>query len=322
MRNMFDRTAPDGGVKMTIRLEEGRAMFEWQFCFAEEPEGGLVYVRLWDGRREMALECVGLAAEEEPLRAVLRQPHLWQGGRDPYLYTMEAVLTDGEGGCLDRLTRSLPLRSMEWQAGRGFLLNGSAYALRTVSYEYPTHVSCAEAQKLAMDDMQRLLCLGANSIYTEQGKGLTLPFLQLCDRLGIIVLTDLSYLRSADDSGRTELPSLLRGRKGGMIAGDGGLSSEYYRLRAAWSREPFVYIAPESIKRQENGNFSVTVFSSCRRVALYSDGALFEFKDGQGEFIFREVPAKGPCVMLTAEGEGCSEAFSCHKLFTKKTTKI
>lgn len=321
MRNAFDRTAPDGGVKTTIRLEEGRAMFEWQFFFAEEPGDGLVYVRLWDERREMALECVGLAAEDEPLRAILRQPHLWQGSRDPYLYTLEAVLTDRKGACLDRMTRPLPLRSEEWRASRGFLLNGAPFALRTVAYEHPTRVSCAKAQKVVMEDMQRLLSLGANSVYMEQGEGLTQPFLQLCDRLGIIVLTELSYLRSADDSAGTEPLPVLWGRKGGMIAGDGGLSSEYYRLRAAWSREPFVYIAPESIKRQENGNFSVTVFSSCRRVALYSDGVLFEFKNGQGEFIFREVPAKGPCVMLTAEGEGCSEAFSCHKLFTKKTTK-
>ena len=50
-------------------------------------------------------------------------------------------------------------------------------------------------------------------------------------------------------------------------------------------------------------------------MALYSDGVLFEFLSGQEEFIFQEVPAKGPCVMLSAEGEGSSMSLSFHKMF-------
>lgn len=322
MNSAFDRTAADGGVKTMLRLETGKIYFEWQFSFTEPPRQEYVHIRLRDRRQETVLECIGLAAEEEPLRAILRQPHLWRGSRDPYLYTLEAALTDGKGACIDKINRSLPLRSVEWREGRGFLLNGAPFELRTVEYTVPTRMSDAERQKIVMDDMNKLLCLGANSIYIERGKGLTQPFLQLCDRLGILILTDLSYLRNVNDFGRIGKVPVLRGEKGGMISEDGGrLTSEFYRLRAVWNPEPFVYIVPESVTRQKNGNFRVTVYSSCHRIALYSDGALFEYMSGQGEFVFREVPAKGPCVTLTAEGDGCSEAFSCHKLLLRMTTE-
>lgn len=321
MSARFDRTAPDGGVKAMLRLETGRVYFEWQFFYTEPPRQELISIRLRDRRQETVLECIGLAAEEEPLRAILRQPHLWKGSRDPYLYTLEAVLADEGGDCIDRISSFIPLRSVEWREGRGFLLNGAPFELRTVEYAVPTQMSDAVCQGLVMDDMRRLLCLGANSIYIERGKGLTQPFLQLCDRLGLLVLTELSYLRNVNDFGRIRRLPVLRGKGEGTVLEQGGrLTAEFYRLRAAWSPEPFVHIVPESVIRQKNGSFCVTVYSSCHRIALYSDGELFEFMSGQGEFVFREVPARGPCVMLTAEGDGCSEAFSCHKLLRKKTT--
>lgn len=61
----------------------------------------------------------------------------------------------------------------------------------------------------------------------------------------------------------------------------------------------------------------MTCYSSCGRVALYTDGELFEFRKGDGEFVFQEVPARTPCIMLSAEGDGCSGALSVHKSFVK-----
>ena len=91
----------------------------------------------------------------------------------------------------------------------------------------------------------------------------------------------------------------------------------YYKYKARWSEEPFVYLAPESVRRLRSGNYTVTCYSSCGRVALYTDGELFEFRKGDGEFVFQEVPARTPCIMLSAEGDGCSGALSVHKSFVK-----
>lgn len=316
----FDRTAPGEGVETVLRLDTGKACFEWQFQYTGTPRAETVHIWLRDGRQETVLECVGMAAEEEPLRAVLLQIHLWNGVKDPYLYTLEAVLWDENGTCTDRICHPMPLRSAGWQDGKGFVLNSAPFELRTVQYRMPAQVSAADGQRLVMDDLQKLLSLGANSVYMERGRGLAKPFLQLCDRLGILILTDMSFLKYNEKMENFKGIPLLRGGEGSLISeGNGRQASEFYRYKAMWNPEPFVYIVPESVKRQENGNFCATVYSSCHRIALYSDGSLFEFMSGQEIFVFQNIPAKGPCVMLTVEGDGCSCAFSVHKMFTKSS---
>lgn len=313
----FDRTAPGEGVETLLRLDTGRAYFEWQFHYAGMPRAETVQIWLRDGRQETVLECIGMAAEDEPLRAVLLHAHFWNGVRDPYLYTLETVLWDESGVCTDRICRPMPLRSTGWQDKKGFFLNGAPFDLRTVQYGILDQEQTA-GQKFVMDDLRKLLSLGANSIYIERGRGLTKPFLQMCDRLGILILTDMLFLQYNEKMENFRGVPMLRGGEGSLILADSGrLTSEFYRYKAMWNPEPFVYIVPESVKRQENGNFSAVVYSSCHRIALYSDGCLFEFMSGQEKFVFRDIPAKGPCVMLTAEGDGCSSAFSVHKMFTK-----
>ena len=113
----FDKAAPDEGVETSLQLETGRAYFEWQFRYTGAPGAESIHIWLRDGRQETVLECLGMAAEEEPLRAVLLQPHLWNGVRDPYLYTLEATLWDEKGACTDRICRPLPLRSARLQDG-------------------------------------------------------------------------------------------------------------------------------------------------------------------------------------------------------------
>lgn len=317
----FDRTAAGEGVDTRLWLETGKVCLEWQFAFTEAPRGEIVRIGLRDRQQRTVLECVGLAAEEEPLRAIMFKPHLWCGYRDPYLYTLEVILTDSRGACLDRVCRLVPLRSVEQREGKEILLNGAPLELKAVQYEIPTQMSGIEFQKFVMEDVQKLLYLGANSVYVERGKGLTKPFLQLCDRFGILILTDASYLKYnmvAEKEGNMGRAPVFRGKENGLVMeGCHRLTSEFYRYKAAWSSEPFAYIVPESVKRQKNGSFCATVYSSCSRLALYSDGQLFEFMSGQGEFVFQEIPAKGPCVTLTVEGDGCCEAYSVHKLFTK-----
>lgn len=314
----FDRTAPEEGLTTSLRLEAGRAYFEWQLEFTGVPRAETVHIWLRDEGQETVLECLGMAAEEEPLRAVLLQPRLWEGVKNPYLYTLEATIWDEGGSCTDRICRPLPLRSTGLRDGKGFALNGAPFELRPVRYRLPEQTP--EGQRLVMEDMRRLLSLGANSIYMERDGGLDKPFLQLCDRLGILILTDMSCLQYNGEMENSGGIPLLRGGKGSLIPeGSGRLAAEFYRYKARWNPEPFVYIVPESVQRQDNGNFCATVYSSCGRIALYSDGRLFEFMSGQEKFVFRNIPAKGPCVMLTAEGDGCSGAFSVHKTFTKSS---
>lgn len=325
----FDRRSAGGGVEAACRLDNGKAVLEWRFSFTdmEEPVHGReegpaerrsVHVRLVDREGCVAVECEQDPYEEETLTSVMVQPHLWNGVRYPYLYHMEAELTDGDGRRLDRLCRSFPLRSIRGKSGtgEGLLLNDVPFTPRMVRYTLPAAASGAAMQQRMLEDLRQLVAVGANSVLVEEEREeLTRILLPLCDRVGLLACA------GARRGTEEEIP-LFRGEEDSFFLPDGKRpSSLFYRYKARWSEEPFVYIVPESVRRLGSGNYTALCYSNCARVALYSDGVLFEFQRGEGEFVFREFPARGPCVMLTAEGDGCSESLSVHKTFVKPISR-
>jgi beta-galactosidase len=60
-------------------------------------------------------------------------PHLWQGVRDPYLYTLRVDVLDSRGTVLDRVTQPFGIRQMGFDPDRGFSLNGQALPLHGVA---------------------------------------------------------------------------------------------------------------------------------------------------------------------------------------------
>lgn len=311
MSMRFDRMSPGEGVQARCLIENGKASLEWSFVYAEPEENlgkeGILQLFLRDSQGRPVLECIRRPAEEEPMKSVLLQPHLWSGVKDPYLYGLEALLLDGAGNCLDRLTRQLALYELDY---RGELyLNGERFEERAVAYSFPQADSPVQIQKLVIADLQRLREMGANCIYAERREGLSRPFLQLCERLGFLV-------RPAEQGLKRKIPA-YRGENISLVNREGNPESEFFRYKAKWGTEPFVYIVPESVRRQDNGSFSAVVYSSCSRVALYSGGFLHEFRSGCEEFLFREIPARGPYLLLTAEADGCAESLSLHRNFTK-----
>lgn len=347
----FDREAPGEGAEAICKLENGKAVLEWRFYFVEETEGGsegmsgrndrrggesswLIRIMLTDMQGNMVLEGIQPLHEEEPLRSVLVQPHLWSGARDPYLYRLEAVLTDGSGRCLDHISRPLPLRSFSC-AGEAerFFLNGEAFERRAVVYDPPCASSEAERVLRIQEDLRRIRRLGANCVLAEGGDGPGRSFLYLCDRMGLLFFCrekrKAGYADFADGKTRYagfageaagirispgERAPVFRGEKDCLFVKGSDLpTSLFYRYLAKWSREPFVYIEPQSVRRMKSGNYAVRCYSNCERIALYSDGTLFEFQRGEEEFAFSEVPARTPCIMLTAEGDGCSASLSLSK---------
>lgn len=348
----FDRTAPCGSVEAACRMENGKAVLEWAFhlvqdsgeavqkvpipyCTEEErnllgKEKGYIGLTLTDRQNNTVLECVQMLWEEEPLQSILLQPDFWNGIRHPYLYGMEAILTDEAGNLQDRIQGQLALRCLAAACRNGhpeIRLNNEPFVPKPVRYALPETGTEAAIQRHALEDFQWMMRLGANCVCVEEPHKL---LLQLCDRHGLLVFIKdekrPGYVWAhGNKAGFPVLPSLsneeiplFRGKNNSLFRlGSSRPAALFYRYQAKWSGVPFVHIVPESIQCLENGNFAVLCYSNCDRVALYSDGILFEFKDGETEFWFREVPARTPSIMLAAEGEGCCETLSLHKSFTK-----
>jgi Beta-galactosidase/beta-glucuronidase len=58
--------------------------------------------------------------------------HLWNGVKDPYLYTVTAELIQNNGVC-DEISARFGCRSFSVDPNKGFFLNGESYPLRGVS---------------------------------------------------------------------------------------------------------------------------------------------------------------------------------------------
>ena len=330
----FDRRAPGEGVEAVCSLENTKTVLEWRFYFTDEAEGnaGMVRVVLMDMQGNMVLEGVQSLCEEEPLHSILLQPRLWRGAKDPYLYRLEAILTDRDGRYLDQMSRYLPLRNFSSADSAGmFTLNGEVFERRAVSYTPPYAASDAERQRLITEDFRQIVRMGANCIYVERGEELVKLFLHLSDRLGLLLFCrekkEAGYVYLASEEAEIRIPWReavpgFRGEKDCLFSNGSKMpNSLFYRYLAKWSEEPFVYIIPESVEKLEDGNYAVCCYSNCGRIALYSDGTLFEFQRGEEEFKFLEVPAKSPSIMLTAEGDGCIASLSLSRIICRPTGK-
>ena len=332
----FDKGKPGRGVEIHCRLENGKAWLIWEFWFQEELEGNCrdscrVEVTVTDGDGRLAAYGITRLDEDEPLETLLLHPRLWNGMEDPCLYGVEAQLLDPGGSLLDRICLCLPLREITDHPGKGVMLNGKAFVPRAVRYIPPCRedlVRCNTAKALQetgkpmqgvtkalqIEQMRRDLILlkemGANCIHYEAGSdGLYDAFLQMCDKYGFLVWRQREGIPC-----RAELDPAA----GCLLDARNLPTPLYYRYRAKWGREPFVYVAPESVRRQQDGDFAATVYSNCHRVALYTDGQLHGFASGEEEFDFQGIPARHPCIMLSAEAEGCSMSLSLHKSYVRQ----
>lgn len=304
-RMKFDRKASGEGIEAVCSLENGKVVIEWHLAFLKEEQEEVCHIlsfTMRDKEGQIVLLCLQETEEEELLVSTVLHPHLWSC-QDPYLYEVEAVIQDPEGKETDRLKKQLPLRKLSFHPRRGWLLNGAEFVLKAVEYTIPQHTSQTERQQIVLRDFRLLKDMGANCVHTESS------LWKLCERFGFLI-----WQKEMAAAGK-ELPCL---------AGDGTdrysseqICSLFYQYKAKWSDEPFVYIPPEKISVLASGNLRVTVYSNCSRIVLYSDGELFEFQSGNEEFIFQEVPAKRPCVMLSAEGDDCSMSLSFHRTFSR-----
>ena len=131
----------------------------------------------------------------------LKNPHLWNGIFDPYLYTVKLTLSDADGGQLDEITERFGVRTYRVDPENGFFLNGCYYDLHGVNYHqdsYENGWAMTDSQRERDYKMMRDLgCTVARMAHYQHAK----YEYDLCDRLGICVWTELGIVNkmSADD---------------------------------------------------------------------------------------------------------------------------
>ena len=142
----------------------------------------------------------------------VRQPRLWQGLRDPYLYRLSAELVEART-VADAVELPVGLRQFGVDPQRGFLLNGKPYPLHGVNYFHagrPGHgvaVGTAEID----EDLRILMDMGLTALRLVHYQHPAYTY-ERADQLGLVLWTEipLNALMAETPAFRDNIQAQLR----------------------------------------------------------------------------------------------------------------
>ncbi len=194
------------GIKVTSEKDDGKWKIEIEaFCKGE------VRFSIFDAEGNKIAEKTE-SGENPEAEFEFDTVHLWDGLRDPYLYTAEAVLlADGEEK--DRVTARFGCRTFEVHPEKGFILNGKKYPLRGVSrHQDRPDIGNALLPEHHKEDLELILEVGANTIRLAHYQH-SQVFYDLCDEKGLVLWAEIPYISKhmpeGFDNTKTQMTELI-----------------------------------------------------------------------------------------------------------------
>lgn len=204
-KNRFDLDdcgAP--GIRVTPKITGDAADIEITTWITGEAD--TVTYRILDAEGKEVARATA-AVTDGSASCVLHLPkvHLWNGRKDPYLYTAVASLPDG----LDEIRARFGARTYEIDPNRGFLLNGVPYPLRGVSrHQDRKGIGNALLAEHHRQDMDLICETGATTIRLAHYQH-SQVFYDLCDERGMVVWAEIPYISKHMPAGRENTISQL-----------------------------------------------------------------------------------------------------------------
>ena len=159
-----------------------------------------------DGAGQTVAQTTGAAGKTQ---LQVENPHLWQGRKDPYLYTLTAELVQ-KAEVLDPVSRRFGFRSYKIDPEQGFFLNGKSYPLHGVSrHQDGWGVGNALTKADHIRDMDLICEVGANTIRLAHYQHDQF-FYDLCDERGMVVWAEIPYISQHMPAGRENTLSQMR----------------------------------------------------------------------------------------------------------------
>ena len=148
--------------------------------------------------------CGGNTAEFE-----IKNVHLWNGRKDPYLYSLKAELCQGDE-VLDTVCTRFGCRTFEIDPENGFILNGKEYPLRGVSrHQDRWGFGNALTKEHHEEDMDLICEVGATTIRLAHYQH-DQYFYDLCDERGMVVWAEIPYISQHMATGRENTISQMK----------------------------------------------------------------------------------------------------------------
>ena len=149
------------------------------------------------------------SASETKASFTISNVHLWNARKDPYLYTAEVALVNGEEE-IDQVSARFGCRSYVIDPEKGFILNGESYPLRGVSrHQDRWGVGNALLHEHHDEDMDLICEMGANTIRLAHYQH-DQYFYDLCDERGLVIWAEIPYISRHMATGRENTISQMK----------------------------------------------------------------------------------------------------------------
>ncbi len=148
---------------------------------------------------------------DAPIR--IANVRLWDGRIDPYLYTVKAELLSG-GRIADEVSVRTGFRTFKMDPQKGFILNGSPYALRGVC-RHQDRPGIGNALKEADhdEDIALIMEVGATTVRLAHYQH-DQYFYDKCDEAGLVVWAEIPYISkhmpAANENAYSQMKELIR----------------------------------------------------------------------------------------------------------------
>ena len=175
-----------------------------------------VQVTTWhDGEGEVSIELLDAAGNTvatgkgPDITLTIFNAHLWNGVKDPYLYSCKARLVVN-GTVEDETTTRFGVRSFKVDPKKGFFLNGKSYPLHGVSrHQDRKGLGNAITREIHDEDMALIKEIGANTIRLAHYQH-DQYFYDLCDEVGMVVWAEIPYISEHMPNGRENTISQMK----------------------------------------------------------------------------------------------------------------
>lgn len=175
-----------------------------------------VQVTTWhDGEGEVSIELLDAAGNTvatgkgPDITLTIFNAHLWNGVKDPYLYSCKARLVVN-GTVEDETTTRFGVRSFKVDPKKGFFLNGKSYPLHGVSrHQDRKGLGNAITREMHDEDMVLIKEIGANTIRLAHYQH-DQYFYDLCDEVGMVVWAEIPYISEHMPNGRENTISQMK----------------------------------------------------------------------------------------------------------------
>ena len=152
-----------------------------------------------------AREVSSITSDKTEIKLDVKAPHLWNGRKDPYLYTLKCTLESG-----DDITCKVGFRDFKIDPERGFILNGEEYPLRGVArHQDRWGKGNAISKEDHEEDIDLIMEVGATTIRLAHYQH-DQYFYNLCDEKGLILWAEIPYISQHMSGGRENTISQMK----------------------------------------------------------------------------------------------------------------